>query len=105
MKANRSQSLLGFVLLLIICVSAHAQSGRRSSGTPTTTAPSVSGTKEVEAKPQQASRLRLLVGIDPAGAFSNTPYYLSDTVLDECIRRLGEATDVVVMPGGRLTRG
>lgn len=105
MKANPSQSLLILVLLLVTCGTADAQSGRRGSGKPTTTTPSASGEKEVEAKPQKAARLRLFVGIDPGGAFSNTPYYLADTVLDECMRRLGEAADVLVTPGGRLTRG
>ena len=36
----------------------------------------------------------LLVGIEDRNAFSSIPYYLSDTVLDNCVRRLGEATDV-----------
>lgn len=106
MKATHSHSLLSLVLLLITCVSIHAQSGRRGSVKPTTTAPSVSGAKEVEAKPQKIVRLQLVVGIEPAGPFGNTPYYLADTVLNECIRRLGEAAEVVVTSAGqRLTRG
>ena len=105
MKAFRYRSIVSFLLLLITCVTAAAQSGRRSSGKTTTTTPSVSGTKEVVAKPQKAARLQLIVGIDPGGGFANTPYYLVDTLVDECIRRLGEATDVVVTPAQRITRG
>jgi hypothetical protein len=106
MKAKYSQPLLSLVLLLITCASAQAQSGRRGAGKSTTTnVPSVSGAKEVEAKPQTSARLQLIVGIDSVGSVSNTPYYLADTVLDECIRRLGEASDVIVKPAGRhLTR-
>ena len=90
---------------LICCASlAQAQSGRRGTGKSTTTAPSVSGAKETEAKPQKTTRLQLLVGIDGSGV-SNTPYYLADTVLGECIRRLGEASEVSVTPAGRhMTR-
>jgi hypothetical protein len=107
MKAKYSQPFFSLVLLLITCVSAQAQSGRRGAGKSTpTTVPSVSGAKEVEAKPQTAQRLQLVVGIDTASATTTIPYYLADTVLDECIRRLGEASDVVVRPAGQhLTRG
>jgi len=107
MKAKYSQSVLSLALLLIACVSVEAQSGRRGAGkSTTTTVPSVSGAKEVEAKPQTATRLQLIVGIDTANPTTTIPYYLADTVLDECIRRLGEASDVVVRPAGQhLTRG
>jgi hypothetical protein len=107
MKARYTQPLLSLALLLITCVSAHAQSGRRGTGkSTTTTVPSVSGAKEVEAKPATPARLQLIVGIDTASPTTTTPYYLSDTVLDECIRRLAEASDVIVRPAGQhLTRG
>jgi hypothetical protein len=107
MKAKRTQGFLSLVVLLIACVSAGAQSGRRGAGKSTTaTVPSVSGAKEVEVKPQKAGRLQLIVGIDTASPMTTIPYYLADTVLDECIRRLGEASDVIVRPAGQhLTRG
>src|SRR6185369_65110 len=107
MKAKYSQSVLSLALLLIACVSVEAHSGLRGAGkSTTTTVPSVSGAKEVEAKPQTATRLQLIVGIDTANPTTTIPYYLADTVLDECIRRLGEASDVVVRPAGQhLTRG
>ncbi len=38
----------------------------------------------------------MLVGIDKHEVFSTIPFYVFDTVLDNCIRRLGEAD--IVMP-------
>ena len=106
MKAKYSQTLLSIALLLVVCVSTQGQSGRRGAGKSTTaTVPSVSGAKEVETKSPTAARLQLIVGIDSVGTVSNTPYYLADTVLDECIRRLAEASEVIAKPAGRhLTR-
>jgi hypothetical protein len=79
-----------------------AQSGRRSNGgTTTTTAPSVSGPRTVEKKPEKPPRLQLLVGADNRDAVSNIPYYVTDTVLDNCVRRLGDASDVMVTSAGR----
>jgi hypothetical protein len=94
--------------ILVICVgTASAQSGRKNTGgsTTTTVAPSVSGPKPVEKKPEVSKRIQLLVGTDKHQAFANIPYYLYDTVLDSCIRRLGEAD--IVMPtsaGGDFDR-
>lgn len=80
----------------------NAQSGRRSTGgTTTSTAPSVSGPKAVEKKPPQAARLQLLVGIDNRDPMSNIPYYVTDTVIDNCVRRLGDASEVIVTSAGR----
>jgi hypothetical protein len=106
MKVNYHSYLLVFIVLVSTCLVVQAQSGRRGSGKSTTTAPSVSDTKEVQAKPQKPARLQLLVGIDAAAATSTVPYYLTDTVLDECIRRLGESPDVAVTPAAQhMTRG
>ena len=90
---------------LICCASlAQAQSGRRATDKSPTPAPSVSDAKKDETKPQKATRLQLLIGID-GSSVGNTPYYLADTVLGECIRRLGEASEVTVMSAGRrMTR-
>jgi hypothetical protein len=93
-------------LIAIVFASAlvtQAQSGRRSNGggTTTTTAPSVSGPKTMEKKPEKPARLQLLVGIDNRDITSNIPYYVTDTVIDNCVRRLGDASDVVVTSAGR----
>ena len=82
---------------------APAQSGRRaptSSTTTTTTAPSTPGAKTAEKKPATETRLQLLVGINRADAFTTTPYYVYDTVLEDCIRRLSDAEIVFVNSGG-----
>lgn len=84
---NRQACLLIAILLACATVN-HAQSGRRSTNGTTTTAPSVSGPKTVEKKPEKPPRLQLLVGIDNRDPNSNIPYYVSDTVIDNCVRRL-----------------
>jgi len=43
----------------------------------------------------------LLVGIEDRSTFGTIPYYLFDTVLDNCVRRLGEANDVIPKSLGR----
>lgn len=94
-----------FAVIAILFAGAivtQAQSGRRSTnGTTTTTAPSVSGPRPVEKKPEKPPRLQLLVGIDNRDPMSNIPYYVSDTVIDNCVRRLGDAPDVMVTSAGR----
>lgn len=98
-----------FLLLTLILLSsaiAQAQSGRRSTGGSTPSAPSVSGPKAVEKKSTPAPKLLLLVGINRGDAFTTVPYYIYDTVLDNCIRRLGEAE--IVLPtsaGNNVNRG
>ena len=88
--------------IVFACVAVtYAQSGRRSTTTPTTTAPSVSGPKTIEKKPEKPPRLQLLVGIDNRDPSSNVPYYVTDTVIDNCVRRLGDASDVMVTSAGR----
>lgn len=98
---NRQNLLLATIILTCASVT-YAQSGRRSSGgTTTTTAPSVSGPKTIEKKPEKPPRLQLLVGIDNRDPTSNIPYYVSDTVIDNCVRRLGDASEVMVTSAGR----
>jgi hypothetical protein len=93
--------LAGMALLLACANVINAQSGRRSTGgATTTTAPSVSGPKTVEKKPDHAPRLQLLVGIDNRDPLSNIPYYVTDTVIDNCVRRLGDAAEVIVTSAG-----
>lgn len=96
---RRSFALM-FIVLASIMV-AYAQSGRRSTEGAKTTAPSVSGPKTVEKKPEKPPRLQLLVGIDNRDPTSNIPYYVTDTVIDNCVRRLSDASDVIVTSAGR----
>ena len=89
--------------ILVVCVGAtSAPSGRKNTGgsTTTTVAPSVSGPKPIEKKPEPAKRIQLLVGIDKYQTFTTIPGYLYDTVLDNCIRRLGEADIVIATSAG-----
>jgi len=96
------RTLAVIAILFVGIIVNHAQSGRRSNGgTTTTTAPSVSGPRTVEKKPEKPPRLQLLVGADHRDAMSNIPYYVTDTVLDNCVRRLGDASDVMVTSAGR----
>jgi len=100
LHTRRALSLIAILFVSATIISA--QSGRRSTGgaTTTTTAPSVSGPKTVEKKPEKAPRLQLLVGIDNRDPMSNIPYYVTDTVIDNCVRRLGDASDVMVTSAG-----
>ena len=108
MKLSSYRNAAIALSILALCAAAAvAQSGRKNTGgsTSTTVTPSVSGPKPVEKKPEVSKRIQLLVGIDKHQAFVSIPYYLYDTVLDNCIRRLGEAD--IVMPtsaGGDFTR-
>lgn len=100
---RKQQILLITAIALLTWGVAQAQSGRRSTGgtttTPATTA-SPAATKPAEKKPAADSRLQLLVGINRAGAFTITPYYVYDTVLADCIKRLGDAEIVFANSGG-----
>ena len=99
---------LALVILFASISALQAQSGRRSTGGSTTsttsTTPSVAGPKTIEKKPAPAPKVQLLVGIDHQNVFNNVPYYIYDTVLDDCIRRLGEAEIVFANSGGNMNR-
>jgi hypothetical protein len=102
MNLPRNRQAPIFFAIIFVCASAaYSQSGRRSTGGTTTTAPSVSGPKTVEKKPEKPPKLQLLVGVDNRDPTSNIPYYVSDTVIDNCVRRLGDASEVVVTSAGR----
>lgn len=101
MNTWRKKRLLLLIAIAIFSLTnAHAQSGRRSTGGSPTSAPSVSGPKAVEKKPTAAPKLQLLVGINRGDAFATIPFYIYDTVLDNCIRRLGEAEIVLPTSAG-----
>jgi len=89
----RHRNLLPVFFLLAITITVDAQSGRRSSNGQTT-APSVSGPKTVEKTTVKAPRIQLLVSVEDRNQLASVPYYLSDTVLDNCVRRLNDATEV-----------
>jgi hypothetical protein len=102
MKALSNRYAFLSIAILFACAAGNfAQSGRRSNGGTTTTAPSVSGPKTVEKKPDKPPKLQLLVGIDNRDPMSNIPYYITDTVIDNCVRRLGDASEVQVTSAGR----
>lgn len=102
----RSILLTVFVLLLSLAV-VNAQSGRRSTGSApnpnantNATATATPGAKTTETKTATETRLRLLVGVDREHAFTTTPFYVFDTLVQECIRRLNEANIVFANAGG-----
>jgi hypothetical protein len=97
---NDRQILLSISLIFACALLTQAQSGRRSTSTSSTT-PTVSGPKTVEKAPAKAPRIHLLVGVESRNPFTNIPYYLSDTVLDNCVRRLADSTDIVPNAVGR----
>ncbi len=106
----RVRFLFVIVLLLASASALYAQSGRKSKGsssstTTTTTTPSVAGPKITEKKTAAQPKVLLLVGIDRNGVFSNVPYYIYDTVLENVIRRISEADIVFANAGGNMNRG
>ena len=102
MRGPARQIFFLVVTALLAMGIAQAQSGRRSSPAPTTTTPTPGApeTKTAEKKPTTENRIQLLVGLSRADAFTSTPYYVYDTVLEDCIRRLSEAEIVFANSGG-----
>ena len=105
----KTRILFSILLMLAATGVLSAQSGRKSNGsssptTTTTTTPSVAGPKTTEKKPAAAPKLQLLVGVDRQAVFTSVPYYVFDTVLDNVIRRLGEAEIVFATSGGNMNR-
>src|ERR1051326_704789 len=104
----KTRFFFAIVLLLASTGALLAQSGRKSTGssspTTITTTPSVAGPKTTEKKKETAPKVQLLVGIDRHEVFTNVPYYIYDTVLDNVIRRLGEAEIVFANSGGNMNR-
>jgi hypothetical protein len=95
MISDSQRAVLVAIVVVGCAFSALAQSGRRGAGKSTTTTPSVEAPKEVLAKPQKPPRLQFLLVVENPSPFNQTPYYLSDTVVTECARRLEEAKDVL----------
>ncbi len=91
---------LPLIVLVLSCVTyVQAQSGRRATTPPPT--PSISGARTVEKPAPQPAKLRFLVGVENRSPFLNVPYYLSDTVMDNCVRRLADAANVIPTAIGR----
>src|SRR5260370_23884104 len=100
----RNRNLRAVLFLLAIAITVDAQSGRRSSNGQTT-APSVSGAKTVEKAAVKAPKIQLLVSVEDRNPLVSVPYYLSDTVLDNCVRRLNDAPEInAITAGGGVTR-
>ena len=105
----RTSLLLVIGIVMASTAVVYGQSGRRSTGgstsstTTTTTTPSVAGPKTTEKKPAPTPKLQLLVGIDRQN-FGTIPLYIYDTVLDNVVRRLGEAEIVFANSGGNMNR-
>jgi len=99
-----NRNLVAVFFLLAITITVDAQSGRRSSSGQTT-APSVSGPKTVEKTAAKAPKIQLLVSVEDHNLLVGVPYYLSDTVLDNCVRRLNDAAEINATTAGRgMTR-
>src|SRR5260370_15775384 len=96
----RNRNLRAVLFLLAIAITVDAQSGRRSSNGQTT-APSVSGAKTVEKAAVKAPKIQLLVSVEDRNPLMSVPYYLSDTVLDNCVRRLNDASEINAITAGR----
>jgi hypothetical protein len=97
---NNPYQFLLLIALLLSCVAyGQAQSGRRATTPPPT--PSVSGAKTVEKPAPQPAKLRFLVGVEGRSPFLNVPYYLSDTVMETCLRRLADSANVIPNAIGR----
>src|SRR5712671_1841832 len=95
-----NRNLVAVFFLLAITITVDAQSGRRSSSGQTT-APSVSGPKTVEKTAAKAPKIQLLVSVEDHNLLVGVPYYLSDTVLDNCVRRLNDAAEINATTAGR----
>ena len=95
MLPTHQRAMLVAIVLMGCAFGTQAQSGRRSTVKSTPTAPPVE-VPVVVTKPQKAPRLQLLLVAENPSPFDQTPYYLSDTVVTECARRLEEAPDVLV---------
>jgi hypothetical protein len=102
----KTRILFSALLLFAATGALFAQSGRKSTSpsSPPATTTSTTGTKTTEKKPAEAPKLQLRVGIDRRTTFSTVPFYVFDTVLDDVIRRLGEAEIVFAASGGDMNR-
>jgi hypothetical protein len=96
-------SALRLVLVLAVLIASTAvvapQSGRRGgvkSGAPAT--PPVASPAQEPSKPKTPARIQLLVAIDSPTGFDGVPLRSQDVVLEACVRRLAESTDVTPTP-------
>lgn len=94
LKINQRAAFVAIVLFAC-ALSVLAQSGRRSTSKPITPAPPVPDQKVAAPKPPKAPRLQFLLIVENPNPFDQTPYYLSDTLVAECGRRLEDAANVL----------
>src|SRR6266571_1007749 len=89
----RRYSCRAAVLFIAIGVTfvalGQAQSGRRSP----------KSADKTEKPPQR--KVSLLVSVEDRDQFSNIPYYLADSALDNCIDRLRDAAEISVSSSAR----
>src|SRR6266700_7397341 len=89
----RHHPLRAAVLFVAIAVTfaavAQAQSGRRSA----------KSADKTEKPPQR--KVSLLVSVEDRDQFSNIPYYLADSALDNCIDRLRDVAEISVSSSAR----
>jgi hypothetical protein len=92
------------ILLVVISITGSAQSGRHG-GKPGAPTPSSAEAKQGSTKPQQTERIRLVIGTEGPSTSGMAPYYLSDTVLENCLARLADVNEVVATSAGKhITR-
>ena len=107
MAPRPARKFLSVVAVLIASVAAvSAQSGRRSTSTRSTPAPSTtpsesSSSNPTESRPKKAPAIQLLVGVDDPNSLSGIPQYFADIVLDTCVQRLSQPAGVAVTAGPR----
>ena len=91
------------MLLLAVLIASTAvvaaQSGRRGGVKSSAPAPPpVASPAEAPSKPKTPARFQLLVAIDSPTGFDGVPLRSPDIVLEACVRRLAESSDVAVTP-------
>ncbi len=88
--SHSCRAVVLFVAIAVMFVAvAQAQSGRRSAK---------SADKTEKLPPRKVS---LLVSVEDRDQFSNIPYYLADSALDNCIDRLRDAAEISVSSSAR----
>jgi hypothetical protein len=107
MNTLSARRLVPVLAVLIVSTAVVvAQSGRRSGVKSSAPAPPpVASPAEEPSKPKTSARIQLLVAIDSPSGFDGVPFRSSDIVLEACLRRLAESTDVTPTPALRpMTR-
>lgn len=94
-------------MLCLSSLTAEAQSGRRTTKSTTTSTPPVQETQPAPATPAvnaDKTDTALYVGYGDQDLFLNIPLYLTDTVMNNFLQRIKEASSLKVTPGKKLNR-